>query len=82
MKISNAKGRNDNNSGYSRVFGNQALGKLVSKVQATVISNGSELERMIVARSQTIDNLDEFINDVTDAQKKVVILGDSYSTFK
>ncbi len=65
MKIRNAKGRKDGNSGYTRVFGNDDLGKLISKVQSTVISNGAELERIILKSSNQIENLDDFINDVT-----------------
>lgn len=67
-KISNAKGRdvkNTGDSGYTRVIGNNELGQLLSKVQATVISNGTELEKMIVARSNSISNIDDFIADVT-----------------
>ncbi|MFB6349922.1 hypothetical protein ACFBZI_11805 [Moraxella sp. ZJ142] len=64
-KISAAKGRKDGNSGYVRVIGNVKLGQLLSRVQATVISNGSELERMIADRSQVIEDLDLFIDDTT-----------------
>lgn len=63
--IKNAKGRNDGNSGYTRVLGNDELGSLISKVQATVISNGTELERMILNLSNNISNLDKFIDDAT-----------------
>lgn len=65
MKIRNAKGRKDGNSGYTRVFGIDDLGKLISKVQSTVISNGAELERIILTSSNQIENLNDFINDVT-----------------
>ncbi len=37
----------ESSGGYARVFGNQELGKLLSTVQGTVISAGSELERLI-----------------------------------
>ena len=43
MKIRNQKGRRDGNSAYNRVFNNSDLGDLISKIQATVISNGNEL---------------------------------------
>lgn len=65
-KIRNAKGRTDNNSGYIRLFGNVEFGKLFSKAQATVISNGSELEKMILERTQIIENLDLFIDETTN----------------
>ena len=67
MKIRNAKGRTDGNSGYTRTLGNEALGKLISKVLATVISNGTELERMIVERSNSIQDIDIFIEKATIA---------------
>lgn len=65
MKIRNAKGRKDGNSGYVRLFDNIKLGQLLSKAQATVISNGTELERMLQERANTIPNLDEFIELAT-----------------
>lgn len=65
MRIRNAKGRQDGGSGYTRVLGDEQLGKLISRVQSTVISNGTELERMIVERTNTINSLDKFIDDVT-----------------
>ncbi len=66
MKISDMAGRKDGNSGYSRVFNCTELGILLSKVQATVISNGSELERLILKRTNNIKDLDEFINQAAD----------------
>ena len=57
-KISNALGRKDGNSGYTRVVGNAELGQLLSRVQATVISNGNELERLITQRCNLIENID------------------------
>lgn len=65
MKIKDAKGRQDGNSGYTRTLGNEELGQLISRVQATVISNGTELERMIVEKSNTIKDLDKFIEETT-----------------
>ena len=46
-KISDSKGRPDENSGYARLFGNQQLGQLMSRVQAAVIRTGNELEHLI-----------------------------------
>lgn len=66
MKIRNAKGRKDGSSGYTRVLGNDKLGKLISKIQSTVISNGSELERIILSKTNNIDNLENFIDNVID----------------
>ena len=50
-KISESKGRPDENSGYVRVVGSVALGKLLSRVQATVIRNGNELENLLKSNS-------------------------------
>lgn len=65
MKIRDAKGRKDGNSGYIRTLGNIRLGELISKIQATVISNGTELERLIVSKSICIKNIDTFIEEAT-----------------
>lgn len=46
-KISESKGRRDENSGYARLFGNQELGQLLSRMQATVIRSGNGLEKLI-----------------------------------
>lgn len=67
-KICNAEGRKDGNSGYTRVLGDDALGVLCSKIQATVISSGTELEKLIIAASNEILNLDSFISDA-DARR-------------
>lgn len=69
MKIRNARGRMDENSGYIRLFNNIKLGQLLSKAQATVISNGNELERLVLDRTNNIDDLDLFIDAVTENQK-------------
>ena len=66
MKIRDAKGRIDGGSGYTRVLGNAELGQLISRVQSTVISNGNELERIIVSLTNTIQDLESFIDNVTD----------------
>lgn len=47
-KISESRGRQDENSGYTRLFGNSEIGKLLSRVQATVIRQGNELEKALV----------------------------------
>ncbi|RKO64671.1 restriction endonuclease [Campylobacter sp. P255] len=67
-KISNQQGRNVQKSGvsgYTRAVGNDELGQLLSRVQACVISNGNELEKLLIDRCSTIDNIDIFIKKVT-----------------
>ena len=63
MKISDMHGRRDGNSGYSSVFNSVQLGALISKIQSTVISNGSELERIILSKTQNIEDLNSFIDE-------------------
>jgi len=46
-KIQDTKGRGDDNSGYVRLFGNPPLGHLISRVHATVIRTGNELEKLL-----------------------------------
>lgn len=46
---------------YERLFGIPALGRLMTRVQSTVISSGTELRKMIVERAAPIDDLDEFL---------------------
>ena len=64
-KICNAK-VNTSSGGYNRVFNNDELGRLMAKVQSTVISNGNELEKIILSKTQNIIDLDEYIENVTD----------------
>lgn len=59
-KIRDAIGRGDGGS-YARIFDNVQLGLLISKIQATSIRNGNELEKLIVQNSHQIENLDDFI---------------------
>lgn len=69
MKIRELDGRK-NGSCYARLFNNNDLGYLMSKIQATVISNGSELERIILTRSNQINDLALFIDDIETGEQK------------
>lgn len=59
------KGRTD--GGYTRLFGNEILGSLISQVQAAVISSGSELEKIILefAKDKICDalTLEDFLDN-------------------
>ncbi|RIY31148.1 restriction endonuclease [Psittacicella hinzii] len=70
MRIRQAAGRVDGNSAYIRLFDNPQLGALISKVQSTVISNGSELERLVLSRCNVIQDLDIFIDNVAQNQQE------------
>jgi len=59
-RIRDARPKNSSGS-YERVFGNAALGELISKVQSAVISSGSELEKIIASLVKNIDDLDAFL---------------------
>lgn len=54
-RIQDTKGRQDENSGYVLLLGNTCLGLLISRVHATVIRTGNELERLL--ESVTPSNL-------------------------
>lgn len=58
-KIENARGRDKATgpSGYERLFGIPELGQLLSKCQATIISSGNELERLIENKIQKKDGI-------------------------
>lgn len=58
IKDSNPK---DVSGGYMRVFDDEELGLVLSKVQSAVIRAGKELENIIKDQTQTIDDLDEFL---------------------
>ncbi len=63
--LTNAKGRRSNQpvSGYTRILGNEELGNLISKLQATVISAGSELENIIWENChKKISDIDSYLN--------------------
>ena len=47
---------------YHRLFGISALGQFLSRVHSTVISAGTELERIILDQVDQIDDLDKFLS--------------------
>ena len=47
--------------GYIRIFGNEQVGSLMSRVQSAVISAGKELEKLIIEQTQQIDDIDKFV---------------------
>lgn len=64
-KIENMK-KGKNSGGYARVLGHEELGCLISRVHSTVISNGTELERMInrmlKEKGQLVPDVDAFLD--------------------
>lgn len=65
-----AKIRNSNpqssSGGYERLLGNKELATIFTKAQSTVISNGTELENIITSRSNSIQDLNEFMEKVNN----------------
>lgn len=63
--VSRAKdGRAD--GGYTRLLGNKELGSLISKIHATVISSGAELEKIILNKIDnfmTSEDFDSFVEN-------------------
>ena len=59
-RIKDAKGR-PKGSGYSRLFDDEEIGYLISRIQSAVISSGTELERIIKDKVRLIPDLDEFL---------------------
>ena len=51
----------DSSGAYERLFENVEFGTLISKIQGTTISSGSELEKVIQDRAQNIPDLDELV---------------------
>ena len=64
-KIKNAHPK-QSGGGYERLVGNQTMAEIFTKAQSTVITNGTELEKIISDRATLISNLDEFM-DACDA---------------
>lgn len=64
-KIKNAKPKNSSGS-YTRVFDDEDLGELITKVHSTSISNGSELESLIlqhISNEYIVKDCDEFLQN-------------------
>lgn len=64
-KIRNAKPKQAS-GGYERLVGNVDMANIFTKAQSTVITNGTELEKIISNRANAIDDLNQFINDCDD----------------
>ena len=59
-RVRNANPRNKSGS-YARLFGDDELGDLVSKIHSAAISSGTELEAMIGNAVENIQDLDMFL---------------------
>lgn len=69
--IQKSKGRRD--GGYTRLFGNDNLGLLLSKVQATVISSGTELEKEVITRSNQVQDMNAFLENCVSIENGVYL---------
>src|ERR1044072_3372060 len=71
MKIKDTKpGRKDGS--YTRLFGNEELGALISRVHAASISSGHELESLILAKS------DLFLVQAAEEMEKILLNGEKF----
>ena len=64
-KIRNSKPK-QSGGGYERLVGDKDMASIFTKAQSTVITNGTELEKIISERSNTITDLDAFIDKCDD----------------
>ena len=60
-KIEDISGR-ESGGGYERLFNNQALGHLISRVHGATCRAGIELERIIAKKCTSIPNIDTFLS--------------------
>ena len=78
-----AKIRNSNpkqsGGGYDRLLGDPRMAKIFVQAQSTIISNGTELEKIISNIARTIDDLDLFIEN---CDKRIVQNGSYLCTKK
>lgn len=65
-RIIDAKPKNTSGS-YERIFNNKELGNLITKIQSTAITNGTELEKIITKQCKNkgyiITDFDDFLDD-------------------
>ena len=50
--------------GYERLLKDKQLASILQKAQSTIISNGTELEKIISNQAEVISDLDLFIDEV------------------
>jgi hypothetical protein len=78
MKIKDTKpGRRD--GAYTRLLGNEQLGALISRIHATSISSGVELEKLILAKSdlflvQTAEEMESLLSNGENFDKKTYLI--------
>ncbi len=73
-KISQSKGRSDENSGYTRLMGNPKLGHLLSQIQATVIRSGNELENILAQLTPRKASLNQALGQALMRQHDVEVV--------
>lgn len=61
-QIRNARPK-QSGGGYERLVGHTDMANIFTRAQSTVITNGTELEKIISEKATTIDDLDKFIED-------------------
>ena len=73
--IEKAKGRREGRppNGYTRLFGIPELGDLMSRIQATVIAAGNELENLIWGRVTKIDDLASLTKTLNSGEDEIYV---------
>ena len=56
--------------GYERLIGDKDLAKIFTLAQSTVISNGTELEKLISEKALLVDNLNDFISNCSNGKQQ------------
>lgn len=71
LQVLDNRGRREDQvpSGYTRLFGIEALGNLMSRIQGAVTASGNELEKLIMERVKKIDDLDRFLTKRLHSQE-------------
>jgi len=67
-KIEDSKPKKSSGA-FERLLDNKQMANIFVKAQSTVITNGTELEKIISHQAQVIPDLDKFIDDVKDNKK-------------
>ena len=63
IKLEDTKRKTGQGEAYFRCFGNKSLATILSRTQAMIIKNGTDLEKMILERVNIITDLDQHFQD-------------------
>ena len=77
VKLETTRKRKGRGDAYYRCFGNRNLASILSRTQAMIIKNGTELEKMILERVNKVNDLDDHLknnekNGIFVVPKKII----------